>query len=59
MSPDLMTDESAIQPETWDSVDVLDLIALIDELYGVTVPMTDLNRSKTVGELRNLIRSAK
>jgi len=51
-------DGAAIDPESWDSVDVLDLIAAIDESFSVTVPVDKLNACRTVGELRALIRSA-
>jgi acyl carrier protein len=50
-------DDAAITPDEWDSVDVLDLIAVIDETYNVTVPLEKLNACRTVGELRALIRS--
>ena len=50
-------DEAAIAPANWDSVDVLDLIAAIDESYDVTVPVEKLNSCRTVGELRQLIRT--
>ncbi|MDQ3283483.1 MAG: acyl carrier protein [Acidobacteriota bacterium] len=53
-----LADDDAIDPQTWDSVDVLDLIAAIDESYGVTLPLERLNACRTVGELRQLIRSA-
>ena len=51
-------DSLEIAPAEWDSVDVLDLIAAIDESYGVTVPTASLNECRTVGDLRALIRSA-
>lgn len=51
-------DAAAIEPANWDSVDVLDLIAAIDESYNVTVPVDELNSCRTVGELRQLIRTA-
>jgi acyl carrier protein len=47
-----------ITPEEWDSVIVLDLIAAIDESYGVTIATNDLNQCRTVGDLRARIRSA-
>jgi acyl carrier protein len=59
VDPQALTDETAIVPEQWDSVDVLDLIAAIDEVYGLTVEMKELNRCGTVGELRALIARAK
>lgn len=56
--PDALNDETLIVPEGWDSVEVLDLIAAIDESYGVTVATNALNQCTTVGELRALIRAA-
>lgn len=53
-----MGDDSPIEPQVWDSVEVLELIAAIDEGWGVTVPTADLNRCKTIGELRALIGRA-
>ena len=53
-----VSDSLEITPSEWDSVDVLDLIAALDESYGVTVPTASLNECRTVGELRALIRSA-
>lgn len=53
-----ITNETALKPSEWDSVDVLDLIAAIDEVYGTTVPAKSLAACTTVGELRGLIRSA-
>ena len=50
-------DETGIEPRNWDSVDVLDLIAAIDESYDTTVPVEQLNSCRTVGELRQLIRA--
>jgi acyl carrier protein len=51
-------DDTGIVPEEWDSVVVLDLIAAIDESYGVTVATNDLNQCRTAGDLRARIRSA-
>jgi acyl carrier protein len=59
VDPAALTDETPIVPEQWDSVDVLDLIAAIDEVDGVTVAMKELNRCSTIGELRALIARAK
>ena len=54
-----LDDSTAITPSEWDSVELLDLIAAIDEAYGVTVSTESLNQAKTVGELRSLIQAAK
>jgi acyl carrier protein len=59
VDPAALADDAPIVPEQWDSVDVLDLIAAIDEVDGVTVSMKELNRCVTVGELRALISRAK
>jgi acyl carrier protein len=53
--PDALTDVTEIVPANWDSVAVLDLIAAIDEAYGVTVDLGDVQRCKTAGELVRLI----
>jgi acyl carrier protein len=59
VDPAALTDDTPIVPEQWDSVDVLDLIAAIDEVDGVTVSMKELNRCVSVGELRGLMARAK
>lgn len=51
-------DDAVIEPEGWDSVEVLELIAAIDESFSITVPIDQLNDCRTVGELRALILSA-
>ena len=53
-----VTDDSPIAPSEWDSVEVLDLIAAIDDAYGVTVPIASIKSCRTVGELRGLIHQA-
>ena len=53
-----LSDSLEIAPAQWDSVDVLDLIAAIDESYGVTVPIAELNECRTVGDVRARIHSA-
>jgi acyl carrier protein len=53
-----VTDASPIRPAEWDSVELLDLIAAVDEAYGVTVPTADMTSCTTVGELRALIHRA-
>lgn len=56
--PEALNDATEIVPAEWDSVEVLDLIAAIDESYGITVATSALNECRTVGELRGLIRAA-
>jgi acyl carrier protein len=57
--PGAVMDATPIDPEQWDSVDLLDLIAIIDETFGVTVANKELNRCTAVGDLRVLIARAK
>jgi acyl carrier protein len=51
-------DHTAIAPENWDSVDVLDLIAAIDSAHDVTIPVEELTSCRSVGQLRSKIRNA-
>jgi len=45
---DALTEASEISPGEWDSLQLMDAIALIDESFGVSI---DLNR---LGELRSI-----
>ena len=56
-------EEDAVQADqalddfsTWDSLGVLSAIAMIDEVYGVTVNAEDL-KGKSVGALFDLVQS--
>ena len=51
-------DAAPLDPQGWDSIDLLDLIASIDEAYSVTIPLEQLHACTTVGELRAVIRQA-
>lgn len=53
-----LNDATAITPAEWDSVDLLDLIAAIDDSFGVTVEVNAIKQCKTVGELRQLVDAA-
>jgi len=55
LPPGELRDETPIDPGSWDSVEILELIAAIDEGFRVTVPINELNGCRTVGELRALI----
>jgi acyl carrier protein len=59
VSPAALSDDVAIQPADWDSVDLLDLIAAIDDAYGVTVDLKAITACRTVGELRGLVAAAR
>ena len=58
LSTEEISSETRIRPAEWDSVDLLDLIATIDEAYGVTVDTSALHRCQTVGEMSRLIDEA-
>lgn len=42
--------------ECWDSLTILSIIALTGENYNVTLSAADINNSKTVGGLMELIK---
>ena len=42
--------------ECWDSLTILSIIALAGEKYNVTLSAADVNNSKTVGGLMELIK---
>ncbi len=52
-----LSDETAIDPTAWESIEVLDVISAIDQAYGTTVPFQLLTACRSVGQLRELIRS--
>jgi len=43
--------------ECWDSLTVLSIIALSDEMYDVTLSANEINNSNTVKRLQDLIKS--
>lgn len=51
-------DATELDPTSWESIEVLDIIAAIDESYGTTVPVQRLTACRSLGELRQLVRSA-
>lgn len=44
--------------ELWDSLAVVSTLALIDEVYDVSVSAEDLAECKTVGDIRQLVDAA-
>ena len=58
VAPEDLSDGVAIAPREWDSVDLLDVLATIDEAYGVTVEPKQVGACRTVGELHALIAAA-
>lgn len=43
--------------ECWDSLTILSIIALASENYNVTLTAADVNNSKTINGLQELIKS--
>ncbi len=43
--------------ECWDSLTILSIIALSGENYNVTLSAAEVNNAKTVGGLKELIKS--
>lgn len=41
----------------WDSMAILSIIAMVDEYHGKVLSGDDINNSKTIGDLYNLITS--
>ena len=50
-------DDAGLDPSSWDSVDMLDIISIIDVSYDVTIPVDQIKTCRTVGDLRRLIHS--
>jgi len=53
-----MSPNTRIHPAEWDSVDLLDLIAAIDEAYGVSIATESLHHCQTLGDMTRLIEQA-
>lgn len=60
------TDASVFAPETrfheldeWSSLTALSIIAMIDEVYDVTLKGDDIRNAKTVEDLFNTVQSKK
>jgi len=49
-------DDELASFQCWDSLTILSIIALVDEMYGVTLSTDEINNSKTIGGLIVLIR---
>ena len=41
--------------EKWDSLTLVELLAMLDKDYGVTVDVGQLDRCKTVSDIFNLV----
>lgn len=57
VNKELIDNEFELNKDNWDSLAILSTIAIIDELYGITVPGTALFGCKTIGEIQKLVQS--
>jgi acyl carrier protein len=57
LEPGTVQPDSGFSPDVWDSLAVMEAIALIDEHAGITVPAQALSQCRSVAELLALIRS--
>ena len=55
LSPVTMRPETELNEDNWDSMVMISAIALIDEVYDITVPVEKLARCRNVGELAGLV----
>jgi acyl carrier protein len=39
----------------WDSLTILSIIAMVDDNFQVSLSATEINQSKTIGDLKKLI----
>ncbi len=46
-----LTEKSPLKSDAWDSVDLLNVISLIDEDLGITVSGEDFRNCRSVGDL--------
>lgn len=58
ISPEALTDATVLGAVEWDSIGVLDLIAAMDEAYGVSISTGAIYSASTLGDLRTLMRAA-
>ncbi len=56
---DTITDNRAITEEDWDSLAAMAVMAAIDEIYDVVVPVKEIVKCRTVGDLLRLVAAGK
>jgi acyl carrier protein len=57
VSPNSVEPGLELNEDNWDSMAVISAIALIDESFGITVPVERLARCGNVGDLLALVNS--
>jgi acyl carrier protein len=58
VEPTALTDDLPLTGDNWDSMAVVATLALIDEMYGVSVPPSALDDCASVGSLIASIKRA-
>src|SRR5262245_25159092 len=57
VSPDSIGPGLRLTEDNWDSMALISAIALIDQAYGITVPVQRLANCNSVGDLLTLVNS--
>ena len=57
VSPGSVEPGLELNEDNWDSMAMISAIALIDETFGITVPVEGLTRCRSVGDLVALVNS--
>lgn len=50
-------DDLLAEFEEWDSLAILSVIIMLDEIYRIKIDRRDLTKMKTIGDIENLIRA--
>lgn len=59
MESDTVDIDTALPRDIWDSLAILSVSAAIDSVYNTVVPVKQIEKCSTVGELLNLIEENK
>ena len=57
VEPDEVSADTGLEEGAWDSLAVVSTIALIDDVYDITVHPEKLSECKTVGDIEKLVAS--
>ena len=57
VEPDTVNPDLSLEEGAWDSLAVVSTIALIDDVYDVTVHPDKLSECKTVGDIERLVEA--
>ena len=59
ISADTITESYAVTEEDWDSLAAMAVMAAIDEIYDVVVPVKEIVKCRTVGDILRLVAAEK